>query len=183
MNRPTLRGERLLLRPFEPEDAPVLQELAGAWEVADGTLSVPHPYEAGMAEEWITEQQGEWEGDQALVLAVTHPEEGLVGTVGLSLVPEHERAEVGYWIGVPYWGRGYATEAVGRMLDWAFAERGLRRVEAFCYPGNPGSARVLEKVAMRREGRLRQRVLRWGEPRDVVAYSILADEWRGADRR
>lgn len=155
----------------------MLQELAGAWEVADGTLAIPHPYEDGMAEEWITGQQGEREADEALVLAVIHPEEGLVGTVGLSPVPEHERAEMGYWIGTPYWGRGFATEAVRIVLTWAFQECGLRRVEAFCYPGNPASARVLEKVGMTLEGRLRARVLRWNEPRDLLAYGVLADEW------
>lgn len=170
----TLTTDHLILRPFVLEDAPRVRELAGDPDVALMTTRVPHPYEEGMAEEWIASLGGE------VVFAVVEAEGRLVGAVGLRLEPEHRRAELGFWIGKPYWGRGYATEAGRAVVDHGFRDLGLERIYARHLPENPASGRVLEKIGMRREGVLRKHAHHRGERQvDMVIYGILSDELDG----
>lgn len=175
---PTLETERLLLRAFALEDASRLKELAGAREVASTTLTIPHPYENGVAEAWIESQAEAWEKGKRLSLAVTAGQEGLVGAMGLHVVLEHRRAELGYWIGVPYWGRGYATEAARAVMDYGFGALGLHRIVARHFPRNPASGRVLAKLGMVPEGRMREHVIRWDRFEDLDCWGILESEWR-----
>jgi RimJ/RimL family protein N-acetyltransferase len=169
-----LETERLILRPPELADAPAVQRLAGAREVALNTLMIPHPYPEGAAEEWLTKQRT---GDQ-INFAITLRETGeLAGVMGLIVNREHNRAEIGYWIGVPYWGRGYATEAGRAVVGHAFEGLGLNRVHAEVFARNPASARVLQKIGMRHEGTQRAHIVKWGEAMDVEAYGMLRGEW------
>lgn len=180
MPLPTLRTKRLVLRPFTVEDAPTVQVLAGAREVASTTLTIPHPYEDGMAEAWIGGHAAAWESGERFTLAVATEPDGVVGGMGLHLAPHHRRAELGYWIGVPYWNRGYATEAASAVVAFGFTELGLHRVVARHFPRNPASGRVLAKIGMTHEGTLRHHVVRWGEFEDLECFAILESEWRGA---
>ena len=84
---------------------------------------------------------------------------------------------MGFWIGVQSWGKGYATEAAGRVIRYAFEELRLNRVYAHHMLRNPASGRVLEKVGMKREGLLRQRVRKWGVFEDVVLLALLRQDW------
>lgn len=178
MSFPVLHTARLVLRGFTLADAPRVQALAGAREVASTTLTLPHPYEDGMAEAWIGGHAAAWEAHRRLALAVTTEPDGVVGVVSLSVVPEHAHAEVGYWIGVPYWNRGFATEAAGAVLDYGFAALGLHRVLGRSFTRNPASGRVLRKLGMRHEGTMREHLRRWDRYEDVECYAILEDEWR-----
>jgi RimJ/RimL family protein N-acetyltransferase len=109
--------DRLILREFSLEDAPNVQRLVGEWEVAYSLLIVPHPYEEGMAQEWIATHHPAYEAGERVSWAVTLREEGaLVGSITLHLHPPHDNAELGYWIGKPYWGCGYATEAAEEVV-------------------------------------------------------------------
>jgi RimJ/RimL family protein N-acetyltransferase len=90
---------------------------------------------------------------------------------------EHKRAELGYWIGVPYWNHGYASEAARRVVNWGFQYLGLNRIYAQHFADNPASGRVMQKIGMQYEGTLRQPFIRLGEARDSVCYGILKDEW------
>ena len=174
MSIPTLRTQRLVLRPFSPSDAPAVQRLAGDREVASTTLTIPHPYEDGMAEAWIEGRASDWAEKKALTLAVTTEADGLVGAMGLHLELEHLRAELGYWIGVPFWNRGYATEAGEAVIRFGFDELGLNRIEAEHFTRNPASGRVLEKLGMTGEGIRRDHVLKDDELEDMVLYAILS---------
>lgn len=177
--QPTLSGARLDLRPFSIDDAPAVQALAGAREIADTTLTIPHPYGDGVAEQWIATHAPAWAAGALASFAVVERAAGqLVGAIGLTLRPAHARAEMGYWIGVPFWNRGYATEAAELVLGFGFGELGLNRVHAQHFTRNPQSGRVMRKLGMRHEGRLRQHVRRWGSPEDLEQYGILRDEWR-----
>jgi ribosomal-protein-alanine N-acetyltransferase len=178
MSLPTLRTERLLLRGFTLADAPRVQALAGAREVAATTLTVPHPYEDGIAEAWIANHAAVWEARRNLPLAVTTAADGVVGCVSLSLVPEHRHGEIGYWIGLPYWNRGYVTEAARAVLAYGFGELGLHRIVARHFGGNPASGQVMRKLGMRHEGTMRGHMFKWGRFEDVEFYGILEDEWR-----
>jgi ribosomal-protein-alanine N-acetyltransferase len=176
--QPTLRTERLLLRPFSLTDAPLVQYFAGEREVASPTLNIPHPYESGMAEAWINTHQADFESGKSATFAIVLADSGqLVGAIGLSFSGAHERAEIGYWIGRPYWGKGYATEASAACLAYAFEERHVNRVFAAHMTRNPASGRVMQKLGMRFEGRFRQHISRWGQFEDLDFYAILREEY------
>ncbi|MBC7257207.1 MAG: GNAT family N-acetyltransferase, partial [Chloroflexi bacterium] len=101
---PTLTTARLILRPFTLEDAPVVKALAGAWEIAEMTAHIPHPYEDGVAEQWISTHQGAFDQGQGMTLAITRKaDHALVGAISLIIDKENLCAELGYWVGVPYW--------------------------------------------------------------------------------
>lgn len=172
---PSLRTERLDLRPLRTSDAPRLRELAGNRQVARNTTSIPYPYPEGAAEAWITDQRDD---DERIVFAVVRRGiDELIGGIGLHLEPEHDHGELGYWIGVDHWDRGYATEAAKAVVRFGFERLGLERIHARTFSRNPGSRKVLEKTGMRREGVLRRHAKKWGEFLDVESYGILLDDW------
>jgi [ribosomal protein S5]-alanine N-acetyltransferase len=174
---PRLETERLLLRGFATEDAEDVRRLAGAREIAEGTLTIPHPYPEGAAEEWISTHSARWEREEGLNLAIERKDDGvLVGAIGLGIEQEHSRAELGYWVGLPYWREGYATEAGGEVVRYAFEELELNRVYAFHFTRNPASGRVLQKIGMVHEGVRRAHTLKESEFLDNEAYGILRSE-------
>jgi ribosomal-protein-alanine N-acetyltransferase len=180
MNRqPELSTERLLLRPLTLDDAPTIQKLAGDKAVASTTGRIPHPYEDGMAEAWIGTHQQAFEEDKEAVFGITLKEDGtLLGCIGLTINREHERAALGYWIGKPYWGNGYCTEAARAAVQFGFEELGLNRIYATHFTRNPASGRVMAKIGMTHEGCHREHFKKWGVPEDLVTYAILRSEFR-----
>ena len=180
--QPTLETERLLLRPLMPQDAPALQRLAGRREIADTTISIPHPYSEAQAREWIAGTAGLFAQGKAVVFGLQVKRTGnLVGGAGLrDIDAEHSLAELGFWVAVEGWGHGYATEAVRAVLAFGFERLGLNRIYAHHMVRNPASGRVLSKVGMKPEGLLRQRVRKWGVFEDVVPMALLRAEWAGA---
>src|SRR5262245_44128282 len=129
LERPTLDTTRLVLRPFTMTDAPDVQRLASAREIASTTLRIPHPYAPGMAEAWINTHQGAYERGEVVNFAIVRrTDQALLGSIGLDLEPQHSHAEMGYWIGVPFWGHGYCTEAAQAVIHYGFAVLGLHRI-------------------------------------------------------
>ena len=178
---PKLQTARLDLRGFEPGDAPDVRRLAGEWEIARMLLSVPHPYGEGVAEEWIGGHRSEFERGEAVHLAVVlRGQGGLCGACGLIVHKRDLNAELGYWIGVPYWGRGYATEAASEVVRYGFEEMDLHRIHAAHFASNPASGRVLQKIGMSYEGTRREHHRKWSDYEDRVEYGLLAPEWRAA---
>ena len=174
MNRPTLRTKRLTLRQFTLDDASDVQRLCGAYEVALNTLVIPHPYPDGAAEEWISKHQDDFDANRVIHFALDDGQ--LVGAMGL-VMKDEGIAEIGYWIGVPFWGRGYATEAAAEVIRYGFEERGLLRIFAMHYSRNPASGRVLQKIGMKHEGTLRRHLKKWDEYVDLVCYGMLREDW------
>lgn len=173
---PTLRSDRLVLRPFLLSDAATVQRLAGERAVADTTLTIPHPYADGLAETWIASHEGAWTRHEMATLAITEADAGLVGAISLRIELTHRRAELGYWIGTPYWGLGYATEAARAMVTFGFGKLSLQRIFAQHFTRNPASGRVMTKIGMRLEGTLRQHFFRWNTPEDVALWGMLRSE-------
>ncbi len=174
---PTLRTARLTLRPFTLADAPGVEELAGAYEVAQSTLLIPHPYPAGAAEEWIGRHEEDFAQNRIHHFAIDDGQ--LVGAIGLVMKGD-AIAEIGYWIGVPFWGRGYASEAAAEIVRYGFEQCALYRVFACHFTRNPASGRVLQKAGMTYEGTLRQHLKKWDEYVDLAFYGILRSQF--ADR-
>lgn len=176
---PTLRTARLTLRPFTAADAPQVQTLAGAYEIALNTLSIAHPYPEGAAAAWIATHETEYDENRVHHFAIAIEEDGndnVAGSMGLMIKGEGI-AELGYWVGVPFWGRGYASEAAEAILRYGFEQCGLHRIFACHFTRNPASGKVILKMGMQYEGTMRQHVHKWDEYLDMSFYGILRDEW------
>jgi RimJ/RimL family protein N-acetyltransferase len=141
--RPSLNTARLALRPPRREDAPRMAELANDFDIARMTGRIPHPFAVEDAEAFIARVERRDAGREA-VFAIEHQDDGLLGVLGLH--PSPAGPEIGYWLGRPFWGRGYATEAVGGALAWARADWGRRFVVAGHFADNPTSGQVLIKA-------------------------------------
>jgi RimJ/RimL family protein N-acetyltransferase len=168
-----IETDRLLLRPFDAADAPVVQRELSRVEMAR-MLAIPHPYPEDGATKWIaTARPGR---DFAIVLRETNE---VVGGISLFEREQHRRAELGYWCAIEFWGRGYATEAVRAVIDYGFRALELNRVHAECHGDNPASRRVLEKAGMTFEGHLRQHSFRVDRFADKLLFGALRGEWLG----
>jgi RimJ/RimL family protein N-acetyltransferase len=180
--QPILTTDRLTLRPFAPADAPAVERMAGAFEVADTTLTIPHPYPTGGGALWIATHAPSWEVGELATYAVTITGE-LVGAISLTFAVAHRRAELGYWIGVPFWGRGLATEAAHAVIAMGFERLDLNRIQAMHLTRNPASGRVMQKAGMALEGVHREYFLKNGRFEDVARYALLRQDWRAASSR
>lgn len=179
VQQPTLQTQRLILRPFTLADAPDVQRLAGDRDIAATTLLIPHPYEDGMAEAWIQTHPAAFAERKAVTFAIAIREtEQLCGAMGLRIDGGNNNAELGYWIGKPYWGRGYCTEAAKAVLQYGFEVLQLHRIHASHFVQNPASGRVMQKIGMSYEGHCRQHTLKWGQYEDIKLYSILKSDWQ-----
>jgi len=146
---PVLETERLVLRAPRLEDVDAIAVLANNRKIAEMTASIPHPYRVEDAEAWIAGLPGKATG---LVFALFEKNGGaFAGACGYEV--RHEAIpEIGYWIGEPFWGRGYATEAVRTMIDQAFTATDLDALAASCRVTNLASRRVLEKCGFQWTG-------------------------------
>ena len=182
MKQPILKTERLILRPFEISDAARVQLLAGIREIADTTLNIPHPYEDGMAEQWIgTHKPGFEKGEQATFAVVLRESDQLIGAIGLMFNKRFNRAELGYWIAKDHWNQGYGTEASRRVLEYGFMERKLNKIFATHLRRNPASGRIMKKIGMKKEGELHEHAIRWGKYEDLIMYGITKKEWQSSN--
>jgi [ribosomal protein S5]-alanine N-acetyltransferase len=171
---PTLRTQRLLLRPFSIDDALRVQQLAGAKEVYATTLTVPHPYADGMAEKWIATHTAQFYSDRGVAFAVTRGTDGLlIGAISLGILQQHRRAELGYWIGIPYWNNGYCTEAAIAVIRHGFEERHLHKITSRYIVGNVASETVMIKAGMKKEGELADEVLKDGVFHTIGVYGLI----------
>src|SRR3974390_105735 len=136
------------LRGFSPADIARLCELAGDWEVAKMTASIPHPYTPEIATSFIAGQDAAASRGEAWTYAITRAgDDALVGCVTLMDDPE-PRGNLGYWIGQPYWGMGYASAAVRALLAVGFAQLPHMKLTALHLASNPASGRVLARCGM-----------------------------------
>ena len=180
MKRIELGNSLVLMRPLAREDIPQIRRLAAAEEIANNTY-VPHPYPPEAADEFVQKTRDQWRKDEACVFAVVESASGeFAGCMGIHFQPAHNRAEIGYWIGVPYWGRGLATAALRLIVQFGFEELGLNRIAAAHLHGNLASGRVMQKADMRYEGRSRGALLHRGEYKDEVRYAILRSDYDAA---
>jgi len=171
---PRLTTARLVLRPLSLADAADVQRLAGDRDIAETTAAIPHPYPDGAAETWIATHPDRYARGESVVFGITRAEDGvLLGAIGLEIKAEMQRAELGYWIGKPYWNNGYCTEAARAVVRFAFEILGLRRVFANHFGRNAASGRVMHKAGMRHEGPLRHHSIKWGTIDDMEVYGVL----------
>ena len=142
-----MQTERLTLRNLTADDAPRVAELAGDWHVARMTARLPYPYSRADATAWIAELG---QASDEVVFAIVH-EGQLIGCFGY-VVKDRRTAEIGYWIGRPFWGHGFATEAGRALVDHCFRCAGFTRLTCCHFVDNPASGRVIEKLGFRLVG-------------------------------
>lgn len=140
-----MQTARLRLRALVDSDAARIADLAGDWDIASMTGRIPYPYSEAAAHHWIS---GVEEGER--VFGIERDAE-LIGICGFTMDSNCD-AELGYWIGKPYWGHGYATEAASAVMAYGFTKAGVRRFVCRHLAGNPGSARVIQKLGFKYVG-------------------------------
>ena len=153
---PRIETRRLTLRAPVLEDAARVADICGDVSVARMTARMPHPYALSDAEDWIGRAHGQ-NPQRERNFVIDHDDEGVVGMVSLfpslpgadghgAAIGPGVGSEIGYCIGKPWHGRGFATEAVQGLLDWSRTSWKRRAVAAGHFDDNPASGRVLEKV-------------------------------------
>ena len=166
------------LRPYQEDDIEELLPLIGTREVAATTLRIAHPYTEKDAREFLAlaKEPGK------MWLAITLRADGRqIGGIGLRVDEQHQHAELGYWLGAPYWGKGYATEASREMLRYGFKDLGMHRIFATHFKHNPVSGRILKKLGMKYEGCQREHLFKWDQFVDSELYGLLRSEWEARE--
>ncbi len=162
------------IRSYRSQDADSLARHANNRNVSRNMRDTfPYPYTLRDAHQWIQLVQNQQPEANFAIASETE----VIGGIGLTFRSDvHRRtAEIGYWLGEPFWGRGIATAALSAMTDYAFANHDLARLEAYVYEWNPASMRVLEKAGYVQEGRLRKSVTKEDRTIDQVLYSRVAE--------
>jgi len=148
MDQPDLNTERLTLRPFVINDSADVESLAGNAKIARMTLNVPHPYLPGQAKNWIEKHPEGWDSKFRIAYAITINTSGvLIGAISLAKTNDIS-ADLGYWLGEPYWGYGYCTEATKRIIAYAFDALDYQCITARHLAHNAASGRVMIKAGM-----------------------------------
>lgn len=131
-----------------------------------------------MAEEWIKSHEKAFVDGTQVVFAVTLTEnEALVGAIGLTVSSAESEAELGYWIGVPFWNKGIATEATAAVIDYGFSRLQLRKINAWYLLRNPSSGRVMQKAGMRIDEHSRRTIEKGGRVESLASCFLLREDW------
>jgi RimJ/RimL family protein N-acetyltransferase len=175
---PRLETHRLRLRPFVAEDAARLAELAGAREIADTLISLPHPFSGAAARTAIAANASGFQSGRSVHFAIEPKSASeLIGCIELREIErEHSQAELSFWIGREAWSQGYASEGAQATVRFGFEQLGLNRIYAYHMLRNPASGAVLLKAWMKQEGVLRERVTKWGVFEHVALYAVLRSD-------
>ncbi|MDP7322241.1 MAG: GNAT family N-acetyltransferase [Bacteriovoracaceae bacterium] len=179
MQLPIIKTSRLILKPFQIDDSKSVHLLADDIKIASTTGTIPHPYKLSDAESWINTHVDNWQKKNSLTLSVCLNEKNkIIGAIELILKLQHKRAELAYWIGFPFWNRGYCTEASKAIVSYGFNQLDLRKITAHHMLSNPASGKVMEKLGMKREGVFEQHFIRFGEFQDMAAYGVLRENFK-----
>ncbi len=180
MTAPTLHTERLILRSFTLDDAQEVQHITSDPDVVPTTTGIVELHLDGMAEDWILSSQKWFESGSGAAFAITLRKDGtFLGNVELHIrnhLPYND-AELGYWIGKPYWNCGYCTEAAKAAVAYGFLERGLDVILAYHFSRNPASGRVMQKIGMKYWDYFPKDVEHLGVLEDQIGYTLSKDEF------
>ena len=178
---PELETRRLLLtRPHEGDVADIA-ELANNWAVVEHTGSLPHPYGPDDARKWIERISSDTEGEANFAIRLRRLQPELIGVIGYGALADEALGHFGYWLGEPYWGQGFATEAALATLAHAFEHVPMREIRAECRPGNSGSRHVLAKCGfdLVGSGVMDSTPLKSKVP--ILKYVLTRKAWRHRD--
>jgi RimJ/RimL family protein N-acetyltransferase len=172
-------GDELHLSSVRIGDKPALLEYISSKEIYQTTLNIPHPYLEAHADTWLQKRIAHAQlYSKEVSFAIRNADDKLIGVVSAdSLEPgTTHRAEIGYWLARPFWGKGIMTDAVRTFIEYAFNDLELLRLTAHTFEFNAGSARVLEKNGFTLEGHLRKHFQKDGQLLDARLYGLLRDD-------
>lgn len=174
MDFPELITKRLRLGIIRSSDIPNIVENANNKNIADNTLNLPHPYSTENAMVWKDMQQQGFQSKQNSIFAIFLKEtDKFIGGIGLHVDSIHNKAEMGYWIGEPYWNKGFATEAGKEILKYGFNVLQLNKIYATHFLSNKASEKVLINLEMKKEAELQHHYCKNGKYIDVRQYCLL----------
>ncbi len=178
MDFPDLTSDRLVFNRPQVADIPRIVEYAGDKRVEAGTLTMPHPYKEEHAIFWINKSnQGFKNGTEYLFAIREHQTKNLLGVIGLHINKKHNHAELGYWLGVPHWNKGFITEAIAKMLEFGFLTLGLHKIFAIHFIENPASGKVMIKNGMIKEAEFKEHLIKKGQYVSGIQYRLTIDEY------
>jgi RimJ/RimL family protein N-acetyltransferase len=164
------------LSEFRAADEAACVEYLNEREIYDRTLRIPYPYTAADFQAWLkTVEQTTGQQGRPVQWAIRNDRDLLIGACGFDRlqIGKSHRAEIGYWLAKPYWGRGIMTSVVNRLCEVAFAEFGLAKIFAHVFSYNPASARVLAKCGFEQEGFLKKHCIKDGRFIDTLLLARL----------
>jgi RimJ/RimL family protein N-acetyltransferase len=168
--------DRLYLRQLTEDDLPRLVELIGDWEVAQWIVRVPYPYNDADAQDWLTlQKQNDTASKPEFFVIADKANNRLMGGIGLhphtALATESSVRELGYWLGQPYWGQGFMSEAVSEIVKFAFGRLALQALVSSTNPDNARSRHVLSKAGFTELGLVPR-------PAEHLRGSLQINSWR-----
>ncbi|NMM47780.1 GNAT family N-acetyltransferase [Marinigracilibium pacificum] len=176
---PALTTKRLTLSELKAEDIPEIVNLANNKNIEEYTLNIPHPYNEKDAIRWLNIAfQGYMAGTEVIFRIGDINSGDFMGGIGLKINKSFNHAELGYWIGEKYWGKGYISEAIKATLDYGFNELQLHKIFAHYIVGNEASGRVMEKNGMIKEAELKDHIIKNGKYISMVQYRLTIDEFK-----
>ena len=172
----TLETERLLLRAPSLDDADAVKAIVSHPNVARLMLNVPYPYPDDGAVTWISSLIDSENINYSFL--ITLKDTGtLIGSTGIHPHERFSRAEIGYWLGLDFWNKGYMSEACRAVIDFGFETLGLERIQASYFTENIASRRVMEKAGMQYECTLRSYAQKNDKNVDIGYCAIIRQDW------
>jgi len=164
MKQPTIKTKHFTLRSFKMSDAESVAENVNNKTTYRNTLAIPYPYALKNAKQWLREiiNNRRRKIPKSVVFAIEIKEQA-VGSISINKIKQEHKAEIGYWLGEKYQGKGIMTQAIKEITKYGFKELKLRRVYAQVFSFNEGSKRVLEKNGYKFEGTLKKGVKKNGK--------------------
>jgi RimJ/RimL family protein N-acetyltransferase len=177
---PEIAEKRITLRRLRFSDSKDIYHNIKDREVVKWTLNIPHPYSRNEAIKFIRKVNYEARKKKSYVFGIALKDENkIIGVIGLSKINyKDSNAEIGYWLGKKYWGKGIMTEAVKLILELGFKQLKLHKINAGLFEKNIASKKVLEKAGFRFEGKIRESRFRSGGWHDELRYGILYSEYK-----
>lgn len=171
---PIIETERLILSQLEEKDIPFITEYLQHRIYSDLTSNIPYPYTENDAQLWITMSKEAFEDHTGYTFGIRNKEGHIIGAIGLH-DRDDDKAELGYWIAMPYWNKGYVTEAAKAIVHFGFKKLNFNKIFATHLLHNPASGKIMEKIGMEKEAVLKQETKKDGAYFDLVMYSIFND--------
>lgn len=160
------------------KDIPRIMKYANNPKIAEMTLNIPHPYKEKDAITWLNMANQRFEEESGYVFAIAElSSDEFIGGIGLEINIRFNRAELGFWIGEPFWNQGYISEATKEVLRFGFEEVGLNKIIAHHFLNNPASGKVMRKNAMIKEGELKEHIKKEGAYKSLVLYRLTQTEY------
>lgn len=175
--QPEIVTERLVLHRPRLRDAPRIASLLNNYEVTKNLARVPHPYTINMAIDWLLRQNKQW-SPETITFGLYAEHAGLLGFCGTHR--EGQDAEIGYWLGEPYWGKGYMSEAVEAVIAWYFEHSGANRLVSGVFHFNAPSLAIQDKFGFVRTGMGKRICLAQGTEIDHIETYVTRDAFNAA---